>query len=266
MIMSSISSMQLRLLYIFSLTVLYNLPLMAQTTINYNTSSRPSGDAAMEAAANLMTRRNPSNDFLFSNVRNAEVNVDWKNASGSPYLKESFSPCKLYSNNEQLGSFYYRYNAYSDEIELKESLSSPQISSLVQNKHFRLIDGSNIYTYNTIVSKKNEHSEGHLNLLEDGEHFSLFRKDFVTFKKGAPAPNSMVKATPDKFTNFTEFYYVEKSSGNEQAYFLDNNLKNFLNSRNKNEKVKIKTIIKEQKLNTKKEADLILLFRLLNNR
>lgn len=266
MIMSSISSIQLRLFYIFSLTVLYNLPLMAQTTINYNTSSRPAGDAAMEAAANMMTRRNPSNDFLFSNVRNAEVNVDWKNASGSPYLNESFSPCKLYSNNEQIGSFYYRYNAYSDEIELKESLSSPQISSLVQNKQFRLSDGSNIYTYNTIVSKKNEYSEGHLNLLEDGEHFSLFRKDFVTFKKGAPAANSMVKATPDKFTNFTEFYYVDKSSGNEQAYFLDNNLKNFLNSQKKNEKEKIKTIIKEQKLNTKKEADLILLFRLLNNR
>lgn len=251
---------------ILSFTILCNLPLLAQTTINYNTSARPSGDAAMEAAANLMTRRNPSNDFLFSNVRNAEVNVDWKNASGSPYLKESFSPCKLYSDNEQLGSFYYRYNAYSDEIELKESLSSPQISSLVQNKQFRLIDGSNIYTYNTIVSKKNEHSEGHLNLLEDGEHFSLFRKDFVTFKKGAPAANSMVRATPDKFTNFTEYYYVDKGSGNEQAYFLDNNLKNFLNSQKKNEKEKIKTIIKDQKLNPKKEADLILLFRLLNNR
>ncbi|ALM07894.1 hypothetical protein SB49_08845 [Sediminicola sp. YIK13] len=239
---------------------------MAQTTINYNNSSRPAGDAAMEAAANLMTRRNPSNDFLFSNVRNAEVTVDWKNASGSPYLNESFSPCKLYMDKEQLGNFYYRYNAYSDEIELKESLSSPQISSLVQNKQFRLIDGSNNYTYNTIISKKNKQSEGHLNLLEDGEHFSLFRKDFVTFKRGAPAANSMVKATPDKFTNFTEYYYLDKSSGDDQAYYLDNNLKNFLNSQKKNEKEKIKTIIKEQKLNTKKEAELILLFRLLNNR
>lgn len=242
------------------------LPVFAQNTINYNTSARPTGDAAMEAAANLMTRRNPSNDFLFSGVRNSEVTVDWKNSSGSPYLNESFSPCKLYSNDEQLGSFYYRYNAYSDEIELKESLSNPQISSLVQNKQFRLFDGPNTYTYNTMVSKKNEHSEGHLNLLEDGEHFSLFRKDFVTFKKGAPAANSMVKATPDKFTNFTEFYYVDKSSGNEHAYFLDNNIKNFLNSQKKSEKEKIKTIIKEQNLNTKKEADLIVLFKLLNTR
>ncbi|MGY8916599.1 MAG: hypothetical protein ACKVJF_16135, partial [Flavobacteriales bacterium] len=192
--------------------------------------------------------------------------VDWKNASGSPYLNESFSSCKLYANNEQIGSFFYRYNAYRDEIELKESLSNPQISSLVQNKQFRIIDGSNIYTYNTIVSKKNEHSQGHLNLLEDGEFFSLYRKDFVTFKKGAPAANSMVKATPDKFTNFMEYYYVDKNSGDEQAYFLDNNLKNFVNSQKKEKKEKIKTILKEQKLNTKKEEDLIKLFKLLNNR
>lgn len=264
MITSSKLTFPIRPLCILLFTVLYTMPILAQTTINYSTSSRPTGDAGMEAVANFMTRRNPSNDFLFSNVGNAEVTVDWKKASGSPYLNESFSPCKLYSNNKLIGDFYYRYNAYSDEIELKESLSNPQISSLVQNNQFRLSDGSNNYVYNTLVSKKNEYTEGHLNLLEDGKLFSLLRKDFVTFKKGAPAANSMVKATPDKFTNFTEFYYVDKSSGNERAYFLDNNLKNFLNSQKKSEKEKIKTIIKEQNLNTKKEADLIMLFELLN--
>jgi hypothetical protein len=39
-----------------------------------------------------------------------------------------------------------------------------------------------------------------------------------------------------------------------------------LNSLKKEEKKKVETIIKEQNLNTKKEADLIVIFKLLNNR
>jgi hypothetical protein len=127
-----------------------------------------------------------------------------KKAFGSPYLNKIFSPCILYSNNEKLGSFYYRYNAYNDELELKESLSHPQVSSLIKDKQFQLLDGSSSYVYITLVSKKNEHSEGYLNLIVPGDRFKLYRKDFVKFKKGAAAPNSMVKSTPDKFTNYTD--------------------------------------------------------------
>ncbi|MEB8344973.1 hypothetical protein OO010_02870 [Flavobacteriaceae bacterium KMM 6898] len=236
----------------------------SQSTINYSTSSRPTSDAGMEAVTNFMTRRNPSNDFLFNNVRNGEVAVDWKKANGSPYLNENFAPCTLYSNKELLGSFFFRYNAYNDELELKESLNDPQVSSLIKDNQFRLSDGSGTYMYVTLVSKKNEHSEGYLNLIVPGDRFKLFRKDFVKFKKGAAAANSMVKSTPDKFTNFAEYYYADNNDQNQKAYILENNLKNFLNSLKKEERGKIKSIIKEQNLNTKKEADLIVLFKSIN--
>ncbi|MEJ1223016.1 hypothetical protein [Sediminicola sp. 1XM1-17] len=249
---------------ILLLVFMVNLPILAQNTINYNNATRPSSDAAMEAAANMMTRRNPSNDFLFNNVRNSEVAVDWKNAIGSPYMNDRFSLGSLYSNGEQIAQFYYRYNAYNDEIELKESLSETQISSLVKDVQFSLKDGSNTYTYHTMVSKKNEHSKGYLNLLVEGDRYSLLRKDLVKFKKGAPAPNSMVKPTPDKFTNFTEYYYVDKNTPGSYALFLDRNLKSFMASLKKSEKERLKSIIKVQKLNTKKEVDLVSLFKLLN--
>lgn len=255
---------KLKICFIAMIIFMTGLPVFAQNTINYNTSARPTGDAAMEAAANMMTRRNPSNDFLFSAVRNSEITVDWKNAVGSPYLNDQFSSGTLYANNEQIAKLYYRYNVYNDEIELKESLLDSQISALVKDTQFKITDKSNTFIYGTIVSKKNEHSNGYLNLLVESGQYRLFRKDIVKFKKGAPAPNSMVKPTPDKFTNFAEYYYVDLQSQDQNAFFLDNNLKNFMGSLNKQKRARIKSIIKTQKLNTKKEADLVLLFKLID--
>ncbi len=237
---------------------------MAQNTINYNSQPIPISNDGQFALPNYAMSRNPAMDQLFSNVRNHEGRVDWINAVGSPYLSEGFLPCKLYVGDEFAGDFFYRHNAYNDEIEIKDYFQDSVKQSLHTDKRFRLIDGSKEISLKTLYTEDEIYRNGYLTLIGKGERFSLYSRTKVKFIEGTQPVNSLVRPTPDKFSNYTDYYYSSAAKEEDVAYFLPDRKNKFISSFDSDVAPKLKSFIKENKINIKKETDLLLVIDYLN--
>lgn len=237
----------------------------AQNTINYNSEAAPSSSAGVLARANYAMLRNPSNDLLFSDVRNHEGRVDLVNAVGSPYMSEGFLPCKIYVVEEFAGNFYYRHNAYNDEIEIKDYPEDPETVSLHTDKQFRLISGDKELSLKTLVTENGSYRNGYLNLISSGGRFNLYTRTKVKFTEATKPVNSLVRPTPDKFTSYIDYYYSDTTKEQDVAYYLEDRKNKFIASFDKAIAPELKAFIKERKINVKKQEDLIQVFDFLNS-
>ena len=171
-------------------------PALAQNTINYNSQPVPVSNDGLFALPNYAMQRNPAMDQLFSNIRNHEGKVDWVNAVGSPYMSEGFLPCKIYVGEEFAGNFYYRHNAYNDEIEIKDYPGDPEKMSLHTDKRFRLVAGDTELSLKTLVTENGSYRNGYLNLISSGDRFKLYTRTKVKFTEATQPVNSLVRPTP----------------------------------------------------------------------
>jgi hypothetical protein len=164
----------------------------------------PKGDDIF-AFANFMAKRNPLNDLMFSEVRTRNIIIDPATV-GSPYISEEFEPCSLYYKDELAEQLYYRYNGLNDEVELKESLTSEGIFSLNLDRNITLVSKDAILSLETLNTPKNGVRNGYLNRLYNGSTISLYERIKSKFSEGMRAQSSMVRSTPDKFSQFTQHY------------------------------------------------------------
>ena len=69
--------------------------------------------------------------------------LDSKNIEGSPYMSNDFKSTTVYFGDENLGNLYYRYNAYNEEVEIKQqNIDAEPIRSLSRDKKINLmVDG-----------------------------------------------------------------------------------------------------------------------------
>ncbi len=237
----------------------------AQNTINYSAQAAPSSEAGIFGIANYAMLRNPAMDQLFSDVRNHEGRVDWINAVGSPYMSEDFLPCKIYVGEEFAGNFYYRHNAYNDEIEIKDYPEDPEKVSLHTDKQFRLVSMDKELSLKTLVTDDGSYRNGYLNLISSGARFNLYTRTKVKFTEATKPVNSLVRPTPDKFTNYIDFYYSDTTKEKDVTYFLEDRKKKFTASFDKAIVPELKAFIKERNINVKKQEDLIQVFDFLNS-
>ncbi len=164
----------------------------------------PKGDDIF-AFANFMAKRNPLNDLMFSEVRTRNIIIDPATV-GSPYILEEFEPCSLYYKDELAEQLYYRYNGLNDEVELKESLTSEGIFSLNLDRNITLVSKDAILSLETLNTPKNGVRNGYVNRLYKGSTISLYERIKSKFSEGMRAQSSMVRSTPDKFSQFTQHY------------------------------------------------------------
>lgn len=164
----------------------------------------PKGDDIF-AFANFMAKRNPLNDLMFSEVRTRNIIIDPATV-GSPYISEEFEPCSLYYKDELAEQLYYRYNGLNDEVELKESLTSEGIFSLNLDRNITLVSKDAILSLETLNTPKNGVRNGYVNRLYKGSTISLYERIKSKFSEGMRAQSSMVRSTPDKFSQFTQHY------------------------------------------------------------
>lgn len=184
---------------------------------------------------------------------------------GSVYINDEYQACEVYFRNEIVGNFYYRHNAFNDEIEIKETeYSDEEESSLATVKELRVVntvDGREL-SLSTYKNKEETIRNGYLYTLVEGEKYSLYYRNRVRFKEGMKAVNSMVRSTPNKFTHFTDYYIVQGSE--PVANYFSGKMKDlemFIND----DINKAKSYLKENKLSTKKIEDLTSLFSFLNS-
>ena len=193
-------------------------------------------------------------------------NASLDNITGSAYLSDVFLPTKLYYGDEFINNAFYRYNAYNKEIEVKNSLKSndDNINALNKDKKIGILVGNKMMSFKTFVTSKDRTLNGYLISLLNGKDYDLYKREHVVFSPGRISANSFVKAVPNRFVNFTEYYFQKEGVKRIDEIVPSNN--KFLKLLDGETRTKMKSFLKESDLNVNDEADLIKIFQELNKK
>ncbi|WP_097047019.1 hypothetical protein [Flagellimonas pacifica] len=235
------------------------------TYLGYAQSDASSGNIA---GLNSGSNTQASGLILASSLSSTRPNAarpSFDNITGSAYISDSFQPSKLYYGDEFMKNIFYRYNAYNEEIEIKESptIATQNVSSLNKDKKIAIMVNNRRMSFKTFVTSEKKTLNGYLTQLSDGNKYDLYKRTHIIFSPGRVSTNSFVKAVPSRFTKFTE-YYFQKDGVNRIDEITTNN-RTFLKLLDSPVRSKIKAFLKENKLSVKKEADLHKIFVELNN-
>jgi len=193
---------------------------------------------------------------------NDKSNLLSESIEGSPYLSNSFAPATLFYDKENQGTIYYRYNAYNEEIEIKQqNLDAEPIRGLSKDKKISIIINNKPMSFKTFIDKKMNTKNGYLALLNDGK-YKLYHHLRVTFKDVKKAANSFDKERPAKFSQFDE-YYLEDESGKKISQIEFSN-KKVLDLIGANHREATQQFLKSKKLKIKTLKDLHEVITFLN--
>lgn len=174
--------------------------------------------------------------------------LNYSDIQGIPYMHSDYQKAKI---GEYTGFILARYNAYTDEVEVKldekvQSLPKEEIYSPI-----KFLD----YNEKLIYIFSNEHKEYYY-VLSDG-NVKLLRRNVVIFVDEQSAQTSYADAQPAKFQNLKPAYFLYKESKlipirkeNDLIQFFPN--------------INLKSIIKDNKIKLNTEKDLIKLAQLLS--
>ncbi len=195
--------------------------------------------------------------------RSAKRNMEYEDFQGSPYVSNTFLPTTIFLNDENLGNMYYRYNALNEEIEIKNStLENEAPKSLLKDKAVSIIVNGKKMSFMTFVTAKNKTINGYLTTLNTEEDYALFKRIHVKFSEGKAASNSLVRAVPSRFSQYTEYYFQKKGVNRIDEIPLKNS--SFTELFDESSKEELKKFLKDNNLNIKDELDLIKTFDFLN--
>ncbi|MGB5554307.1 MAG: hypothetical protein WBM83_06585, partial [Flavobacteriaceae bacterium] len=202
---------------------------------------------------------------LFAEMRKKKNITSDLPTVGSIYIDDTFLPCKVYYEDDLVGNFFYRHNAFNDEIEIKDTkyAEEPE-SSLLTIKELRLLDpvGNKELALRVYENKKGELRNGYLYRLGEGKNYDIFFKNNVKYTEGTRPVNSLTRPTPNKFSHFTEYYFIKK--GDKKAHYVEQKNSKFVKAFDKSIRENLSSFLKNEKINLKKEEDLIKTFEYLN--
>lgn len=231
----------------------------------------PTGTAAVaenNPYANFHQKWTPMMQKLMQQVKNDDEYVTYYVGAqvGSPYEYEDFKKGKIFYGDEFLADTYYRYNAFSNEIEVKQTLlKEEKHKALLADKELVLMPANGQeMRFMTFITKKNRTKNGYLTLLYDGEQYKLYKRLSVKFTEAKPAANSMVNAIPSRFSHFIEYYLKEKDT--DRIDEISSKKSAILKLLPKELAGEVKAHLKETKLDLADEQDLVNLFAFLNTR
>jgi hypothetical protein len=208
----------------------------------------------------------PMMQKMFQQVKNDGETVSYYVGAevGSAFETEEFKKGKVFYKEEDLGEFYYRYNIFSREIEVKETLlEEEEHKALIRDPNVVLTpsQGAKNYRFLPFINENGENDEGYLITLFEGNSYTLYKFLEAKFSEAKPAANSMVNPKPSKFTHFTTYYY---KNGNGDILAFPNKKNKLLAQFKETESSILKNFIKEEKIDFKAEEDLIRLMAFLN--
>ena len=210
---------------------------------------------------------NPSMENLYNDMRTKfgrmgeEVNLTLEDIDGTIYLNENFTMGTLYDEGVAFKKLYMRYDAYNDEIELKESLDSDLVRAMVKHPVFSCSVNGNDYYYALYTDEDGVSQKGYLTPVVTGEDYNLFVKQKKVFKEGKEARNSLEKSFPHRFLDRTE-YYVSKPG--ETPVFMKTKKSDVLSMFSEKDQKAIKDYFKDKRPNMNDNDDLFNLFTYAN--
>lgn len=182
----------------------------------------------------------------------ADRTVDLANIEGSMYYNEDFSPGKIYYSNKPFKSILARYNAYTDEIEIKRD-DREAVESLFKDAKVSCEVNGHKFIYSQYHDKRGNLENGYLVKIFSGEKYNLFEKRSKAFKEGQQPKTSLHLPTPDKFVNRKGFYV---SVDGETPKFLSDSKKKLSVVFDADKIGILKTFIKKNEIDLSKKEDL----------
>tara|TARA_R100000935_G_scaffold13736_1_gene27407 strand:+ start:7656 stop:8378 length:723 start_codon:yes stop_codon:yes gene_type:complete len=188
-------------------------------------------------------RQNKDIDFL-----------DTDSYTGTPYNHPNYLLGNVYQNNELLATkVALRYNAVADEMEIKESLGSPDEEAKVLTKSpeiFVKIMGD-IYIF--APYKGGVEGGGYFQVLHEGTGVDLYKKMEKDFKPERKATSSITTGTPASFSDEITYYLATKDG---KFYEMPKSRKKKLKVFG-SQKDAIKDYVKDNRLDLNDEKDLL---------
>lgn len=177
------------------------------------------------------------------------------NIEGSMYFMDKFVPGTIYYLDKVFGNFPMRYNAFTDQIEIRKEGSTvleamhqgPGLSSQILNTK---------YIFLSYRNNKGEMEEGYLVPLTSGEKYRLYEKQSKAFKEGQVAKTSFHKTTPHKFVDKQAFYLAKDA---ENPRYFKGNKKELIAFFGAERASDLKSYIKRNRLNLNEPRDMIAL-------
>lgn len=206
---------------------------------------------------------NGSNQALMEGGGSFLVTLNQKNkkAIGSPYIYKDFAPAKISATQNEI--YNVRYNAFTDEIEIKvgedkvqnfnKNLSNVVITFLNDNVKFT--------TLNYINSDDGLERGYFVSLTESNDKVKLFSKKQIKYFEAKPAKTSYDNDKPAEFKNVNDTHFI--SINDAYARELPTNKKSIAKMFPKNSK-DILNFIKKNKIKTSREADMVNLINYIN--
>lgn len=137
----------------------------------------------------------------------ADRTIDLADIEGSMYYNKDFSLGKIYYANKPFRSILARYNAYTDEIEIKRD-DREQMESLFKGAKVSCEVNGNQFIYSEYRDKKGNLDNGYLVKIFSGNKYKLYQKKSKAFKEGQQPVTSLHLPTPDKFVDRLEYYFA----------------------------------------------------------
>lgn len=172
---------------------------------------------------------------------------------GTPYNNPSYLNGNIYKGDELLATNVgLRFNAFEDEMEVKESVTRPDSEAKVLTKdpdiYVKIVN--DIYVF--VPYDGGIEGGGYFHVLFEGNKIDLFKKlkkEFVPEKKST---SSITPGFPAQFKDAPVYYIVDKKG---KFYELPSSKRKMLKVFGEN-KDRVNDYIKEKNLDTDKETDL----------
>lgn len=188
-----------------------------------------------------------------------KITQDFK---GSPFANETFVSGALLSNNGVLiSNIFLRYNAYQDEFQVKKLMNAAEtnLEAIRKTQDVYIKIANDIYSYK--IPDATQGIGGYYQILLEGNTFDLFKKNSKKYIEGADSVNKMTGNHAARIVD-ESFYYLVNSEGKFMELPSSKSKKiDAIGGENKNN---LKKFIKTNKLNIKKEEDLIKIISHIN--
>ena len=191
-------------------------------------------------------------DYSFDKRYIKENSFDYKDIEGSPYLNSEFTTGTFYMKDTLSFKLPIRYNICADQMEYQSEgviyvVGSPQSLS-------RIVLGGSVFIYLPFIGKG-----GYFELVESGK-CKLVQKMRVDFKP-SEGSKPIVGLTKSRFDKYPDVFYLVL---NQNQSFRIGNMNSVMNALS-DQKIKIETFIKREKIKNTKKENLIKIAKYYNS-
>lgn len=176
------------------------------------------------------------------------------NIEGTPYINDNFLPVKITSFEDK--NFQARFNAYNGDMEVLDITSGTVyvLNKSIKNYNVTFIGTNTSYSVYQHIDEDGYVTNAFFITLTSNNGLTLIKKEKVQFLGERVATSTYDKARPAMYKRGNDRYYIK--IGDTDAKPFSTKKKDIVREFSSNSK-KILSFIKENKLKTSKEEDLI---------